>query len=149
MNKKVLTVFAAGVVSLTSAGSLVANATDVDPWEAAANDYLTHANADAKPADKPADKPANKPADKPADKPTDKPADKPAGKTDVDEKYVRDNIDTPTGKDEKDKEDKYLDKAEDKYKGETAKQDGMKEDGKKPTQTNQQFKRLPKTSAVK
>lgn len=148
MNKKVLTVFAAGVVSLSSAGSLVANATDVDPWEAAANDYLTHANADQKPADKPADKPAGKPADKPADKPTDKPADKPmdkpaTDKTDIDEKYVRDNIDTPTGKDEKDKEDKYLDKAEEKYKGETTKQDG-----KKPTQ-NQQFKRLPKTSAVK
>lgn len=138
MNKKVLTVFAAGVVSLSSVGSLVANATDVDPWEAAANDYLTHANADPKPADKPANKPADKPADKPA-----------TGKTDIDEKYVRDNIDTPTGKDEKDKEDKYLDKAEEKYKGETAKQDGMKEDGKKPTQTNQQFKRLPKTSAVK
>ena len=146
MNKKVLTVFAAGLVSLTSVGSLVANATDVDPWEAAANDYLTHANADPKPADKPANKPADKPANKPADKPADKPA---TGKTDIDEKYVRDNIDTPTGKDEKDKEDKYLDKAEEKYKGETAKQDGMKEDGKKPTQTNQQFKRLPKTSAVK
>lgn len=140
MNKKVLTVFAAGVVSLASVGSLVANATDVDPWEAAANDYLTHANADQKPADKPADKPVDKPADKLADKPADKPA---TDKTDIDEKYVRDNIDTPTGKDEKDKEDKYLDKAEEKYKGETTKQDG-----KKPTQ-NQQFKRLPKTSAVK
>ena len=133
MNKKVLTVFAAGLVSLTSVAPLVANATDVDPWEAAANDYLTHANTDPKPGNKPADKPADKPAN---------------GKTDIDEKYVRDNIDTPTGKDEKDKEDKYLDKAEEKYKGETAKQDGMKEDGKKPTQ-NHQFKRLPKTSAVK
>ena len=134
MNKKILTAFAAGVVTLSGAG-LAAHAADVDPWEAAANEYLSHNANQPKPAE---EKPA-------ADKQT------------IDEKYVKDNIDTPTGAEEKAKEDKYLDKAEAKYKEELAKQSAQKDTDKKDNKSGDKgtrsagktLKSLPKTSAVR
>lgn len=148
MNKKILTALAAGVVTLSGAG-VAAHAVDVDPWEAAANDYLAHNANQPKPAEeKPADKPA---AEKPAEKPAE-------NKQVIDEKYVKDNIDTPTGAEEKAKEDKYQDKAEAKYKEELAKQDNKqatdKKDDKAGNKTTKPagkptLKTLPKTSAVR
>ena len=106
-------------------GSATALAAEVDPWEKAAEDYL-----------------ANKPKEEVV-----KPKDE-AKKPVIDEEYVRQNIDTPTGKEEKTKEDAYQDKAEAKYKEELKKQDMAKKaqpEGKgKPAP-----KVLPKTSAVK
>lgn len=113
-------------------GSATALAAEVDPWEKAAEDYL-----------------ANKPKEevvKPKEE-TAKPKDE-AKKPVIDEEYVRQNIDTPTGKEEKAREDAYQDKAEAKYKEELKKQDMAKKaqpEGKgKPAP-----KVLPKTSAVK
>lgn len=113
-------------------GSATALAAEVDPWEKAAEDYL-----------------ANKPKEevvKPKEE-TAKPKDE-AKKPVIDEEYVRQNIDTPTGKEEKAREDAYQDKAEAKYKEELEKQDAAKKaqpEGKgKPVQ-----KVLPRTSAVK
>lgn len=113
-------------------GSATALAAEVDPWEKAAEDYL-----------------ANKPKEevvKPKEE-TAKPKDE-AKKPVIDEEYVRQNIDTPTGKEEKAREDAYQDKAEAKYKEELKKQDAAKKaqpEGKgKPVQ-----KVLPRTSAVK
>lgn len=142
MNKKILTAFAAGVVTLSGAG-LAAHAADVDPWEAAANEYLSHNANQPKPAE---EKPADKPAEKPAE-----------NKQTIDEKYVKDNIDTPTGAEEKAKEDKYLDKAEAKYKEELAKQSAQKDTDKKDNKSGDKgtrsagktLKSLPKTSAVR
>lgn len=152
MNKKILTVLAAGTVTLAGAG-FAAHAADVDPWEAAANEYLAHNANQLKPAEeKPADKPA---AEKPA---AEKPAEKPAeNKQVIDEKYVKDNIDTPTGAEEKAKEDKYLDKAEAKYKEELAKQSDKKDTDKKDNKAGDKgtkpagktLKTLPKTSAAR
>lgn len=147
MNKKILTVLAAGTVTLAGAG-FAAHAADVDPWEAAANEYLAHNANQPKPAEeKPVDKPA---VEKPA-------AEKPAeNKQVIDEKYVKDNIDTPTGAEAKAQEDKYLDKAEAKYKEELAKQTDKqatdKKDDKAGNRTTKPagktLKTLPKTSAV-
>lgn len=147
MNKKILTVLAAGTVTLAGAG-FAAHAADVDPWEAAANEYLAHNANQPKPAE---EKPA---AEKPAEKPAE-------NKQVIDEKYVKDvkdNIDTPTGAEEKAKEDKYQDKAEAKYKEELAKQDNKqttdKKDDKAGNKTTKpagkpSLKTLPKTSAVR
>lgn len=63
----------------------------------------------------------------------------------IDENYVKKQIDTPTGTEEKAKEDAYLDKAEKEVKKEVEKTEKAKnEKGEKP-----QNKQLPKTSAVK
>ena len=63
----------------------------------------------------------------------------------IDENYVKKQIDTPTGAEEKAKEDAYLDKAEKEVKKEVEKTEKAKnEKGEKP-----QTKQLPKTSAVK
>ena len=120
-------------------GSATALAAEVDPWEKAAEDYLAN-----KPKDevvKPKEETA-KPKEEVA-----KPKDE-AKKPVIDEEYVRQNIDTPTGKEEKAREDTYQDKAEAKYKEELKKQDMAKKvqpEGKgRPVQ-----KVLPKTSAVK
>ena len=127
-------------------GSATALAAEVDPWEKAAEDYL--ANKPKEEVVKPKEETA-KPKDEAA-KPKDeaaKPKDE-AKKPVIDEEYVRQNIDTPTGKEEKAKEDAYKDKAEAKYKEELKKQDMAKKaqpEGKgKPAP-----KVLPKTSAVK
>ena len=144
MNKKILTVLAAGTVTLAGAG-FAAHAADVDPWEAAANEYLAHNANQPKPAE---EKPA---AEKPAEKPAE-------NKQVIDEKYVKDNIDTPTGAEAKAQEDKYLDKAEAKYKEELAKQTDKqatdKKDDKAGNKTTKPagkttLKTLPKTSAVR
>ena len=127
-------------------GSATALAAEVDPWEKAAEDYLANKPKDevVKPKEettKPKDE-AAKPKDEAA-----KPKDE-AKKPVIDEEYVRQNIDTPTGKEEKAKEDAYQDKAEAKYKEGLKKQDMAKKaqpEGKgKPTP-----RVLPKTSAVK
>ncbi len=127
-------------------GSATALAAEVDPWEKAAEDYLANKPKDevVKPKEettKPKDE-AAKPKDEMA-----KPKDE-AKKPVIDEEYVRQNIDTPTGKEEKAREDAYQDKAEAKYKEELKKQDMAKKaqpEGKgKPAP-----KVLPKTSAVK
>lgn len=127
-------------------GSATALAAEVDPWEKAAEDYLANKPKDevVKPKEetaKPKDE-AAKPKDEAA-----KPKDE-AKKPVIDEEYVRQNIDTPTGKEEKAKEDAYQDKAEAKYKEELKKQDMAKKaqpEGKgKPAP-----KVLPRTSAVK
>lgn len=127
-------------------GSATALAAEVDPWEKAADEYLANKPKDevVKPKEettKPKDE-AVKPKDEAA-----KPKDE-AKKPVVDEEYVRQNIDTPTGKEEKAREDAYQDKAEAKYKEELKKQDMAKKaqpEGKgKPAP-----KVLPKTSAVK
>lgn len=127
-------------------GSATALAAEVDPWEKAAEDYL--ANKPKEEVVKPKEETA-KPKEEAA-KPKDeaaKPKDE-AKKPVIDEEYVRQNIDTPTGKEEKAKEDAYQDKAEAKYKEELKKQDMAKKaqpEGKgKPAP-----KVLPKTSAVK
>lgn len=127
-------------------GSATALAAEVDPWEKAADEYLANKPKDevVKPKEettKPKDE-AAKPKDEMA-----KPKDE-AKKPVIDEEYVRQNIDTPTGKEEKAKEDAYQDKAEAKYKEELKKQDMAKKaqpEGKgKPAP-----KVLPRTSAVK
>lgn len=127
-------------------GSATALAAEVDPWEKAADEYL--ANKPKEEVVKPKEETA-KPKEEVA-KPKDeavKPKDE-AKKPVIDEEYVRQNIDTPTGKEEKAKEDAYQDKAEAKYKEELKKQDMAKKaqpEGKgRPVQ-----KVLPKTSAVK
>lgn len=127
-------------------GSATALAAEVDPWEKAAEDYL--ANKPKEEVVKPKEETA-KPKDEAA-KPKDeaaKPKDE-AKKPVIDEEYVKQNIDTPTGKEEKAREDAYQDKAEAKYKEELKKQDMAKKaqpEGKgKPAP-----KVLPKTSAVK
>ena len=127
MNKKLVTVLAAGTLLTGVVAPFVANAIEVDPWEKAANDYLTGEG--------------NAPVENPAPVETPKEADapKPAAPVEIDEQYVKDNIDTPTGPQEKAKEDAYKDAAEAKYKEDLKKQGGKK----------QQFKKLPKTSAVK
>ena len=134
-------------------GSATALAAEVDPWEKAAEDYLANKPKEevVKPKEevvKPKEETA-KPKDEAA-KPKDeaaKPKDE-AKKSVIDEEYVRQNIDTPTGKEEKAREDAYQDKAEAKYKEELKKQDAAKKaqpEGKgKPVQ-----KVLPRTSAVK
>lgn len=127
-------------------GSATALAAEVDPWEKAAEDYLANKPKDevVKPKEetaKPKDETA-KPKDEAA-----KPKDE-AKKPVIDEEYVRQNIDTPTGKEEKAREDAYQDKAEAKYKEELKKQEDAKKaqpEGKgKPAP-----KVLPRTSAVK
>lgn len=76
----------------------------------------------------------------------------------IDEEYVKKNIDTPTGKEEKAKEDSLKDQAEKKYtelnkKAEQDKKvaDAKKEQPKKAEETKKQPERkvLPKTSAVR
>ena len=137
MKLKALGLSAVAAASLFTATTVFA--AEVDPWEKAAEEYL-----------------ANKPKDevvKPKEETTKpkeevvKPKDE-AKKPVIDEEYVRQNIDTPTGKEEKVREDAYLDKAEAKYKEELKKQDIAKKaqpEGKgRPVQ-----KVLPKTSAVK
>lgn len=127
-------------------GSATALAAEVDPWEKAADEYLVNKPKEevVKPKEetaKPKDE-AAKPKDEAA-----KPKDE-AKKSVIDEEYVRQNIDTPTGKEEKAREDAYQDKAEAKYKEELKKQDMAKKaqpEGKgKPAP-----KVLPRTSAVK
>lgn len=127
-------------------GSATALAAEVDPWEKAAEDYL--ANKPKEEVVKPKEETA-KPKEEVA-KPKDeaaKPKDE-VKKPVIDEEYVRQNIDTPTGKEEKAREDAYQDKAEAKYKEELKKQDMAKKaqpEGKgKPAP-----KVLPRTSAVK
>lgn len=127
-------------------GSATALAAEVDPWEKAAEDYLANKPKDevVKPKEETA-KPKEE-AEKPKDEAA-KPKDE-AKKPVIDEEYVKQNIDTPTGKEEKAREDAYQDKAEAKYKEELKKQDMAKKaqpEGKgKPAP-----KVLPKTSAVK
>lgn len=127
-------------------GSATALAAEVDPWEKAAEDYL--ANKPKEEVVKPKEETAKPKGE--AAKPKDemaKPKDE-AKKPVIDEEYVRQNIDTPTGKEEKAREDAYQDKAEAKYKEELKKQDMAKKvqpEGKgKPAP-----KVLPRTSAVK
>ena len=71
----------------------------------------------------------------------------------IDEEYVKKNIDTPTGKEEKAREDAYKDKAEAKYKEELKKQEAKKDADKKVPVKGQSKapvkKVLPKTSAVR
>lgn len=71
----------------------------------------------------------------------------------IDEEYVKKNIDTPTGKEEKAREDAYKDKAEAKYKEELKKQEAKKDADKKVPVKGQLKapvkKVLPKTSAVR
>ena len=131
MNKKLVAAIAAGTLSLVGTSAL-AHAQEVDPWEAAANEY--HAKV-AK------EKEAQAEA----------------------EKYVKENIDTPTGKEAKAQEDSYLDKAEAQYKKELAKQEADKKDNSKKDNGKKEavpakkltpakksaVKKLPKTSAVK
>ena len=127
-------------------GSATALAAEIDPWEKAAEDYLANKPKDevVKPKEETA-KPKEEAA-KPKDEAA-KPKDE-AKKPVIDEEYVRQNIDTPTGKEEKAREDAYQDKAEAKYKEELKKQDMAKKaqpEGKgKPAP-----KVLPRTSAVK
>lgn len=120
-------------------GSATALAAEVDPWEKAADEYL--ANKPKEEVVKPKEEVA-KPKEEVA-----KPKEE-AKKSVIDEEYVRQNIDTPTGKEEKAREDAYQDKAEAKYKEELKKQDMAKKaqpEGKgKPAP-----KVLPRTSAVK
>ena len=66
----------------------------------------------------------------------------------IDEEYVKQNIDTPTGKEEKAKEDAYKDKAEAKYKEELKKQEDNKKAPVKAPAKAPVKKLLPKTSAV-
>ena len=127
-------------------GSATALAAEVDPWEKAAEDYL--ANKPKEEVVKPKEE-AAKPKEE-AVKPKDevaKPKDE-AKKLVIDEEYVRQNIDTPTGKEEKAREDAYQDKAEAKYKEELKKQDMAKK--AQPEGKGRPVHRvLPKTSAVK
>ena len=67
----------------------------------------------------------------------------------IDEEYVKKNIDTPTGKEEKAKEDAYKDKAEAKYKEELKKQETNKKAPAKAPAKAPVKKVLPKTSAVR
>lgn len=67
----------------------------------------------------------------------------------IDEEYVKKNIDTPTGKEEKAKEDAYKDKAEAKYKEELKKQEANKKAPVKAPAKAPVKKVLPKTSAVR
>lgn len=67
----------------------------------------------------------------------------------IDEEYVKKNIDTPTGKEEKAKEDAYKDKAEAKYKEELKKQEANKKAPAKAPAKAPVKKVLPKTSAVR
>lgn len=62
------------------------------------------------------------------------------------EDYVRKNIDTSTGKEEKAREDAYKDKAEKEY-NRLLKEQGKKPEVKKPVE--KKAKVLPKTSAVR
>lgn len=73
----------------------------------------------------------------------------------IDEDYVKKNIDTPTGKEEKAREDAYQDKAEKEYNRLLKEQEGKKpstpqKDTKKPDTKKPVAKKvLPKTSAVR
>lgn len=75
----------------------------------------------------------------------------------IDEDYVKKNIDTPTGKEEKAREDAYQDKAEKEYNRLLKEQEGKKpakpqapqKDTKKPVEKKVKAKVLPKTSAVR
>ena len=67
----------------------------------------------------------------------------------IDEEYVKKNIDTPTGKEEKAKEDAYKDKAEAKYKEELKKQEANKKAPAKALAKAPVKRALPKTSAVR
>jgi hypothetical protein len=66
----------------------------------------------------------------------------------IDENYVKKEIDTPTGAEEKAKEDAYLDKAEKEVKKEVKKEE-VKKEAEKNKGEKPQNKQLPKTSAVK
>lgn len=75
----------------------------------------------------------------------------------IDEDYVKKNIDTPTGKEEKAREDAYQDKAEKEYNRllkeqeakKPAKPQATQKDTKKPVEKKAKAKVLPKTSAVR
>ena len=73
----------------------------------------------------------------------------------IDEDYVKKNIDTPTGKEEKAREDAYQDKAEKEYNRLLKEQEGKKpaapqKDTKKPDTKKPVAKKvLPKTSTVR
>ena len=73
----------------------------------------------------------------------------------IDEDYVKKNIDTPTGKEEKAREDAYQDKAEKAYTDALKKQQDAKKpevkkpEVKKPVEKKAKAKVLPKTSAVR
>ena len=73
----------------------------------------------------------------------------------IDEDYVKKNIDTPTGKEEKAREDAYQDKTEKEYNRLLKEQEGKKpavpqKDTKKPDTKKPVAKKvLPKTSAVR
>ena len=73
----------------------------------------------------------------------------------IDEDYVKKNIDTPTGKEEKAREDAYQDKAEKAYADALKKQEQGKKpevkkpEVKKPVEKKAKAKVLPKTSAVR
>lgn len=75
----------------------------------------------------------------------------------IDEDYVKKNIDTPTGKENKAREDAYQDKSEKEYNRLLKEQEGKKpakpqapqKDTKKPVEKKAKAKVLPKTSAVR
>lgn len=149
MSKKLITVLTLGAFLAGGAlAPLVANAVEADPWEKAANEFLEK-NANNK-EDTPKDASPKEKTPKPAVKigapkvATPK-AENPKSPATIDEEYVKQNIDTPTGAEEKAKEDEYLDKAEAKYK-EEAKAQAKAKAGVK---AGKAVKRLPKTSAVK
>lgn len=153
MSKKLITVLTLGAFLAGGAlAPLVANAVEADPWEKAANEFLEKnknnvdspndvARYNAAPKEK-TPKPAVKIG---APKVATPKAENPKSPATIDEEYVKQNIDTPTGAEEKAKEDEYLDKAEAKYKEEAKAQDKAKAGVK----TGKAVKRLPKTSAVK
>lgn len=142
MSKKVITALTLGALLGGSiAAPLVANAVEADPWEKAANEFL--ANNGNKPAETPkAETPKAETPKVETPKAETPKAEAPAT---IDEEYVKKNIDTPTGDEAKAQEDKYLDDAEAKYK-EEAKAQGK---AKVPAKAGKNFKKLPKTSAVK
>ena len=139
MSKKLITVLTLGAFLAGGAlAPLVANAVEADPWEKAANEFLE------KNENKPATPKAETPKAEVPKAETPK-VENPKSPATIDEEYVKQNIDTPTGAEEKAKEDAYLDKAEAKYKEEAKAQDKAKAGVK----AGKAVKRLPKTSAVK
>lgn len=144
MSKKLITVLTLGAFLAGGAlAPLVANAVEADPWEKAANEFLEK-NANNK-EDTPKNVSPKEKTPKPAVKIGAPKVATPKSPATIDEEYVKQNIDTPTGAEEKAKEDAYLDKAEAKYKEEAKAQDKAKAGVK----AGKAVKRLPKTSAVK
>lgn len=149
MSKKLITVLTLGAFLAGGAlAPLVANAVEADPWEKAANEFLeknVNNNVDTPKNIAPKEKTPSPAVRIGAPKVATPKAENPKSPATIDEEYVKQNIDTPTGAEEKAKEDEYLDKAEAKYK-EEAKAQAKAKAGVK---AGKAVKRLPKTSAVK